>query len=191
MKKPVTTIIALASLLTACGSSDKKVQTPVMPSEKAAMADSVPDTIISASLQAEPAAENEEKKQTIQPVTQFMLVQVGEFGTVIRGEKDLKNRLKTIGFDAAKFPATRKGANGKVTSVNYNDNGEDRIINIMFADEAERDAFMESLKKSGWQKDGHVWAHPSNQPGMGTAYAKINGNTATVIQPFEMLPSNF
>lgn len=138
-----------------------------------------------------------------QDITQYMLVTTGEYGVSFRTPQKIAQLLKSIGFTATtykapadaddmdeyvKLKATRKGAPSGTTTVVMN-NGEDPTITIKFANAAERDNFVHTLTGTGWKKQGRIYSHPANN--MSKVYAKINGLTATLIHPFEMLPSGF
>lgn len=144
-------------------------------------------------------------KAAIKPLTQYALVDVADFGPHFRERDRLASILKSLGFDVEVMAepqgaeddemmeytimrAWRGTSSGAATVIEYR-NGEDNTITIIFATNAERDAFVDSMRKSGYTNDGRIWSHPKNH--LGKIYAKVNGLTATLIMPFEMLPSNF
>ena len=95
--------------------------------------------------------------------TQYMMVDVGEYGA---GFRDNVQLLKNMGFKVKNFnrpeemdnvddmedfmirSATHKGKDG-LTKISYY-TGEDQNVIIEFANKSELDAFVESMKTSHW-----------------------------------------
>lgn len=143
-----------------------------------------------------------EVEESQQPITQYMLVEMTEFGPRLR--QDMGRVLKGIGFNVTEYSepeseeememaeftavtATRQGANG-ITTLKYT-KGEDSMVIIDCASNQEVAAFVESMQKAAYQKDGEIYGHPSNE--MGKIYVKVEGKRIKIIFPFEMLPTDF
>lgn len=135
-----------------------------------------------------------EKKPANKPLTQFMLVRVvDETGTPsIRDAEDLKGRLMSMGFkvkvDGPNLTATRKGANGGVTSVKAYYPLFDTEVNkitIDFADEEEKAGFVQTLQGTGWTQSGAEYIHPRSMSGENMVHASVKGNVATLYEDFD------
>lgn len=200
MKHHFITILSAAIALTSCGGKTTDSQTQT---EKAA-----PDTVAVEKTSEIPAdtVVTDTPAITLQPVTQYSLVTHGEYGAAFRDGKNMASVLRNLGFTVktrkssdpdddmsacTKLTASRKGVGGQNTTIKLENNGEDNICTIDFADDAERDAFVESMIKAGYTKEGHIYANPRNVAGMNSIFAKVNGRRITMIHPFEMLPSTF
>ncbi|MCM1348400.1 MAG: hypothetical protein NC338_03230 [Firmicutes bacterium] len=138
----------------------------------------------------------------VKPLTQYLLVAVCDDGIGATFRGNIEVQLKNLGFkvttyrrpshidDMESYPylkATRQGRNG-TTKIEM-ESGEDTLCIIDFANQAEADAFVKSMIKSGYKKDGNVYAHPAN--GLAKIYAKVSGKRVKLISPFEMCPDNW
>lgn len=141
-----------------------------------------------------------EVEESQQPITQYLLVEMTEFGPRLR--QDMGRALKGIGFNVTEYSepeceeemaeftavtASRQGANG-TTTLKYT-KGEDSMVIIDCASNQEVATFVGSMQKAGYQKDGEIYGHPSNE--MGKIYVKVEGKRIKIIFPFEMLPADF
>lgn len=134
------------------------------------------------------------KVKNTQPLTQYFIVEVKSYGVGFRSVSDLTRMLKSLGFSCRSnfgrnssvwFRATRNG-----TTVEFKDGRDyDEYCIIKFQNQAELDAFIDSLYAAHWEKWGHIFEHRDNNAGK--VYAKVNGLTVTLISPYEMLPNNF
>ena len=127
------------------------------------------------------------------PLTQYFIVEVVNYGVHFRNTTDLTRMLKSLGFRTQTnfgrnsnewFRASRNG-----TTVQFKYNGEESYCIIKFRNQQELDEFIDSMFRSHWVFDGRIYSHPDNDSGK--VYAKVNGLTVTLIEPFEMLPYNF
>lgn len=136
------------------------------------------------------------------PLTQYFLVQAGEYGASFREASDMARVLKSLGF-VVNMPRhvasddedpmaeyTILSASRKGTRLTLN-NGEDVECVIDFANQKEVDDFVNSLAKAGYRKRGTLYEHPRNRAGFGMIYVRVAGRRVKLIRPFEMLPYDF
>lgn len=142
----------------------------------------------------------EKSRLNVKPLTQYALVEVGDYGVGFRKNDKIASILKGIGFKAKSYnvvsegeyeelglEASRAGNNGTTTvRLTYS---EDILCTIHFANQEEVDAFVDSMKKSKYSQEGTLFSHPQNN--MGKIYVRVNGLNVKIISPFEMLPNNF
>lgn len=136
------------------------------------------------------------------PLTQYYLVGTSDLGAGFRGSDEISRFLKKLGFSVTTYTrpddvdemesftilkASRKVSDG-TTNV-FIGNGEDIYCVIDFANQAEVDAFVESLKAAHYHQDGTFFAHPAND--ISKIYVRVNGLNVKLIWPFEMLPNDF
>lgn len=213
MKLHVISILSAAIALTSCGSktTDSRTQTEIAAPDTVAteLPSGIPADTVATELPSEIPADTvatDTPAITLHPVTQYSLVTHNRDGAAFREGKNMASILRNLGFTVKTYKssdsdddmsaytiltASRKGVGGQNTTITFENNGEDNICTIDFADEAERDAFVESMVKAGYKKDGHIYANPRNMAGMNMIYAKVNGRRITMIHPWEMLPSTF
>ncbi len=135
-----------------------------------------------------------------QPLTQFCLIDASrDHGAVFRSESDMARRLRALGFKVATYNASpnadematytflKASRNGTTLAMI---NGEDIICRISFATQKEVQAFIASMKRSGYTQDGTLYSHPYNSD-FCRIYVRVTGKLIKIISPFEMLPSNF
>ena len=139
-----------------------------------------------------------------QPLTQFLLVEVldNNMGASLRGDEDIARRLRRIGFKVSTYKcpshiepwephtslkASRKTKDGTthITIIS----GEDAYCIIDFASKAEVSNFVNSMRKSKYEQEGTLFAHPKND--CGQIYVRVSNRRVKIIHPFEMLPSKF
>ena len=139
-----------------------------------------------------------------QPLTQFLLVEVldNNTGASLRGDEDMARRLRRIGFKVSTYKcpshiepwephtslkASRKTKDGTthITIIS----GEDAYCIIDFASKAEVSNFVNSMRKSKYEQEGTLFAHPKND--CGQIYVRVSNRRVKIIHPFEMLPSKF
>lgn len=145
-----------------------------------------------------------QKSEDLRPVTQYSIVETSDYGASLRDRSSISRILTNMGFNVRTFDrpqsmddmddftelvATRRGDGGS-TRIHYS-TGEDNLCTIIFANRSELNEFVASMEKSGYSKDGTLYSHPANVPGMGMVYVRIKGLTAKIISPFEMLGTNF
>lgn len=194
MRMSVLVLVAVMCAASGCGNSavtDEKTE----PDNTAQAA--TPDTVAAES-EPEPEADDVGKMA----VTQFMVVEVTEFGPCFRG--DMSNRLKNLGFDVKMYDnpdpdgdemasyvimkAVRKSPAG--TTMLTMRNGEDVTLTLDFATEQECDRFIESMEKSGYSREGTLYMHPACN--MAKIGARVKGPKRIVMMyPFEMFPTDF
>ena len=139
-----------------------------------------------------------------QPLTQFLLVEVlgDDTGVSLRDEEDMARRLRRIGFKVSTYKcpshiepwephtslkASRKTKDGTthITIIS----GEDAYCIIDFASKAEVSNFVNSMRKAKYEQEGTLFAHPKNN--FGKIYVRVSNRRVKIIDPFEMLPSEF
>lgn len=146
--------------------------------------------------------DNEVEQPSLPPLTQYALVEVldGNLGVGFRSKADVI--LEKLGFTVKKrdrpadademepyisMTAHRQEKDGSTNVVMQN--GEDQQITIDFASSKALEAFVESMRKSGYEYEGGIYSHPKNA--LGKIYAKVEGSKVKLISPFEMLPNNW
>ena len=139
-----------------------------------------------------------------QPLTQFLLVEVlgDDTGVSLRDEEDMARRLRRIGFKVSTYKrpsdsdvmdpytslkASRKAKDG--TTYITVTREEDTYCIIDFASKAEFSYFVSSLRKSKYEQEGTLFAHPKNNSSK--IYVRVSNRRVKIIDPFEMLPSEF
>ena len=139
-----------------------------------------------------------------QPLTQFLLVEVlgDDTGVSLRDEEDMARRLRRIGFKVSTYKrpshsdvmdpytslkASRKTKDG--TTYITVTREEDTYCIIDFASKAEFSYFVSSLRKSKYEQEGTLFAHPKNN--CGQIYVRVSNRRVKITDPFEMLPSEF
>ena len=139
-----------------------------------------------------------------QPLTQFLLVEVldNNMGASLRDEEDMARRLRRIGFKVSTYKcpshiepwephtslkASRKTKDGTthITIIS----GDDQYCIIDFASKAEVSNFVNSMRKAKYKQEGTLFAHPKND--CGQIYVRVSNRRVKIIDPFEMLPSEF
>lgn len=131
------------------------------------------------------------------PVTQYLIVEVSENGNGVYFRHNIEQVLRNQGFrvkefsgeDTEGFTATRNTQYGP-TVIQYEFMSDsDVYVTIDCATQYEADAFVESMRKAHYIRNGHLYEHPDN--GYSKIYVKVNGKKITLISPYEMLPNNF
>ena len=139
-----------------------------------------------------------------QPLTQFLLVEVldNNMGASLRDDEDIARRLRRIGFKVSTYKcpshiepwephtslkASRKTKDGTthITIIS----GDDAYCIIDFASKAEVSNFVNSMRKAKYKQEGTLFAHPKND--CGQIYVRVSNHRVKIIDPFEMLPSEF
>lgn len=160
-------------------------------------------------------AEFETKDFPFSPITQATIIDVSDYGPEFRDREDLVDNLQNLGFKidyVEKEPsngyddedepsngyddmtlnvylkASRVIADGSMTRVTAWTE-EDSNIKIDFGSEYEVYSFVKSLRELGYDEDGTLFSHPMNSRSM--IYVRINGSSAKLIMPWEMLPLDF
>ena len=139
-----------------------------------------------------------------QPLTQFLQVEVlgDDTGVSLRDEEDMARRLRRIGFKVSTYKrpshsddmdpytslkASRKTKDG--TTYITVTREEDTYCIIDFASKAEVSNFVNSMRKAKYKQEGTLFAHPKND--CGQIYVRVSNRRVKIIDPFEMLPSEF
>ena len=123
-------------------------------------------------------------------------------GASLRDDEDIARRLRRIGFKVSTYKrpshsdvmdsytslkASRKAKDG--TTYITVTREEDTYCIIDFASKAEFSYFVSSLRKSKYEQEGTLFAHPKNN--CGQIYVRVSNRRVKIIHPFEMLPSEF
>ena len=123
-------------------------------------------------------------------------------GVSLRGDEDIAHRLRRIGFKVSTYKcpshiepwephislkASRKTKDG--TTYITVTSGDDPYCIIDFASKAEVSNFVNSMRKAKYKQEGTLFAHPKND--CGQIYVRVSNRRVKIIDPFEMLPSEF
>ena len=162
--------------------------------------DSESISISSDTIESEPLIDNTtddtDKNSDFQPLTQYFIVKVENGRISFRNNENMATVLKSLGFKTKVYDdincegrCTLLKASRNGTTVTLTFDGEDMYCNIRFNSEEELSKFIESMEVSHWEHSGRYYS--KGDYSSTSIFAKIKGNTVTMISPFEMLPDNF
>lgn len=201
--KPISAAFLLAILSTACSNNQKSSTTDSLPDSTIDIV--APDSSLSVaeSVDSTNIDNSESQEKELQPLTQYLII---SNSSGLRTHNEIAKILKGIGFKTSlkKRPssmdemeqftvltATRESKSG-TTKLTYA-TGEDTMVTIRFASMDEADAFVESMRKSGYTQSGEYF-NPKNglaNGGDNKLRIHVTGKTVKLCDPFEMPPIDF
>lgn len=135
----------------------------------------------------------EPPRKNYKPLTQWYLVEVADYGVTFRGLNEIAKKLVNLGFRINSKSGSRLMASRGDTTfeVTYADGeyDEDSYITINFGSSEELEDFIDSMRRSKWEKSGKYYHHKDNNAAK--VIAKVEGLRVTMVDPFEMAPMDF
>ena len=113
------------------------------------------------------------------PLTQYALIDTSSGSAKFRNDANMAKILRGLGFQV-NYTLTRFNASRNGTTVRIYNEESDIFCYINFRNQAEVNEFVNSMKKSGWIKNGKFYFHPMMNNGTGVQ-AKVSGTQVTLV----------
>ena len=121
------------------------------------------------------------------PLTQYAIVDASKGMADFRSFANMAKILRGLGFQVNytrnRFNASR---NGTTVRIDNDEDGSDLFCYINFRNQAEANEFVNSMKKSGWEKNDRFYFHPMST-GCGVL-AKVSGTQVILVSYWEGAP---